>query len=118
MQKIMLTFATAGLLMLSGCATSTAPVKSEPAKAPATTEAPKQQLSDQAKQALAQAEADVKAAQEKKGLWTTAMDSLKKAREAAKKFDSAAVIKNAKEASEDAKLGIAQTQYPLTTISK
>ena len=82
MQKIMLTFATAGLLMLSGCATSTAPAKPEPAKAP-TAEAPKQQLSDQAKQALAQAEADVKAAQEKKGLWTTAMDSLKKAREAA-----------------------------------
>lgn len=117
MQKTMLTFAAAGLLMLTGCA-GTAPAKQEPVQAPAKAEAPKPQLSDEAKQALAQAEADVKAAQEKKALWTTAMDSLKKAREAAKKNDSAAVIKNAKEASDDAKLGIAQTRYPLTTISK
>lgn len=117
MQKIMLTFATASLLILSGCA-STPPAKPEAAKAPAKTEAPQAQLSDEAKQALAQAEADIKAAQEKKGLWTTTQDALKKAKEAAKKNDSAAVIKYAKEASEYAKLGIAQTQYPRTTISK
>jgi murein lipoprotein len=117
MQKIMFTFATAGLLMLTGCE-STMPTKPEAEKAPAKVEAPQAQLSDEAKKALAQAEADVKAAQEQKALWTTAQDALKNAKEAAKKNDSAAVIKNAKEASEHAKLGIAQTKYPLTTISK
>lgn len=117
MQKIMFTFATAGLLMLAGCA-STQPAKPEAAQAPAKVEAPKAQLSDEAKQALSQAEADVKTAQEKDALWTTARDALKHAKDAAKKNDSAAVIKYAKEASEHAKLGIAQTQYPPTTISK
>lgn len=117
MQKLMFTFAAAGLLILSGCE-STMPTKPEAPKAPVKAEAPQAQLSDEAKQALAQAEADVKAAQEKKALWTTAQDALKLAKEAAKKNDSAAVIKNAKQASEHAKLGIAQSQYPLTTISK
>lgn len=117
MQKNMFMFATAGLLMLAGCA-GTPPAKPEPEKAPAKVEAPKPQLTDEAKNALAQAEADVKAAQEKDGLWTTARDALKQAKEAAKKMDSAGVIKHAKEASEHAKLGIAQTQYPPTTLSK
>ncbi|PWB59071.1 MAG: hypothetical protein C3F18_01265 [Nitrosomonadales bacterium] len=117
MQKLMLMFAAAGLLVLSGCG-STMPTKPQAAKAPEKTEAPQAQLSDEAKQALAQAEADVKAAQEKKALWTTAQDALKQAKEAAKNNDSAAVINIAKQASEYAKLGIAQTQYPLTTISK
>lgn len=117
MQKTIFMFAAAGLLALAGC-TSTAPVKPEPEKAPAKVEAPKPQLTDEAKNALAQAEADVKAAQEKDALWTTARDALKQAKEAAKKMDSAAVIKNSKVASEHAKLGIAQTQYPQTTISK
>ncbi|MBU0593444.1 MAG: hypothetical protein ABIG70_05350 [Pseudomonadota bacterium] len=117
MQKIMFTFVTAGLLILAGCA-STTPAKPEAAKAPAQVEAPKTQLSDAAKQALAQAEADIKAAKEKDALWTTAADALKQAKEAAKKNDSAEVIKNAKEASDHAKLGIEQKKYPLTTISK
>lgn len=117
MQKIMLMFAAAGLLTLTGCE-STMPTKPDVVKAPAKAEAPQAQLSDEAKQALAQAEADVKAAREKKALWTTAQEALKQANEAAKKNDSAAVIKHAKKASEHAKLGIAQTQYPQTTISK
>ena len=117
MQKIMFTFVTAGLLALTGCA-STQPTQAEAPQAPAKAEAPQAQLSDAAKQALAQAEADVKAAKEKDALWTTAVDALKQAKEAAKKNDSAEVIKNAKEASDHAKLGIAQKQYPLTTISK
>jgi murein lipoprotein len=114
----MFMFAAAGLLILTGCE-STMPTKPDVAPAPVKkVEAPQAQLSDEAKQALAQAEADIKAAQEKKALWTTAQDALKQAKEAAKKNDSAAVIKHAKQASEHAKLGIAQTQYPLTTISK
>lgn len=115
MKKIMFTFAASTFLLLAGCQ-NTMPTKPDTAQAPAS--APQAQLSDAAKQALAQAEADVKAAQEKKGLWSTAQDALKQAKEAAKKDDSAAVIKHAKVASEHAKLGIAQTQYPLTTLSK
>lgn len=121
MQKIMI--AGAGLLLLAGCESSM-PVKSEaplpPAKAEAVSkaEAPKTQLSEDATKALAQAEADVKEAQAKKALWTTAMDALKHAKAAAEKHNSAEVIKYAKEASEHAKLGIEQTQYPPTTIVK
>lgn len=121
MQKIIVTFAAAGLLMLAGCESSmpTKPdVPQTPAKVEAKTEAPKAQLTEEANQALAQAEADVKAAQEKKALWTTAQEALKQAKEAAKKNDSAAVIQFSKKASEHARLGIAQTQYPATTIGK
>jgi len=120
MHKIMIALAGAGLLALAGCA-STTPVKAEAPQVPAKTEAaaaPKAQLTDEAKQALAKAEADIKSAQTKKALWTTAQDALKKAKTAAEENDSAAVIKHAKEASELAQLGIAQTQYPMTTISK
>lgn len=111
------------LLALAGCQGS-APVKPEAPQVPAKVEsapkaeAPKAQLSDEATQALAKAEADVKAAQAKKALWTVAQDALKQAKAAAEKHDSAAVIKHAKMASEYAQMGIAQTQYPLTTISK
>jgi len=118
MHKIMIALAGAGLLALAGCE-STMPVKAEAPQAPAKVEAaPKAQLTEEAKQALAKAEADIKEAQAKKALWTTAQDALKQAKAAAEANDSAAVIKHAKEASEFARLGIAQTQYPMTTISK
>lgn len=123
MSKIMIALLGSGLLMLAGCQGS-APVKSDVPQAAAKTEsapkaeAPKAQLSEEAKQALVQAEADVKAAQAKKALWTTAQDALKQAKAAAEKMDSAAVIKHAKVASEHAQLGIAQSQYPVTTITK
>lgn len=120
MHKIMIALTGAGLLALAGCE-STMPVKAQAPQAPAKVEAapaPKAQLTEEAKQALAKAEADIQAAQAKKALWTTAQDALKKAKAAAEANDSAAVIKHAKEASEFAQLGIAQTQYPMTTISK
>jgi len=118
MHKIMIALAGAGLLALAGCA-STMPEKAVAPQAVAKPqEAPKAQLTEEAKQALAQAEADIKAAQAKKALWTNAQDALKQAKAAAEKNDSAAVIKHAKEASEFARLGIEQTQYPVTTISK
>lgn len=71
-------------------------------------------LSDEAKQALSKAEADVKEAQSKKALWTTAQDALKKAKEAADKGDSAGVIAASKKASDQAHLGIKQLSYPPT----
>lgn len=122
MSKIMIALLGSGLLVLTGCQGS-APVKPDVPQAAVKTEsAPKAEtpkaLSEEAKQALAQAEADVKAAQAKKALWTTAQDALKQAKAAAEKMDSAAVIKHAKVASEHAQLGIAQSQYPVTTITK
>jgi len=70
-------------------------------------------ISQAAADALANAEADVKAAIAAKSLWTTADEALKRAREAAAKDDSAEVIKQSAIASEQARLGIEQTRYPL-----
>lgn len=119
MQKIMIALAGAGMLALTGCG-GNMPVKPEAPQAPAKVQAEekKAQLTEEAKQALAKAEADVKAAKAKNALWTTAQDALKKAKEAADKFDSTAVIHHANTASEHAQLGIAQSQLPPTTISK
>lgn len=72
-------------------------------------------LSDEAKQALSKAETDVKEAQAKDALWTTAQDALKKAKESAVKGDSAMVIKESHLASEHAQLGIKQLSYPPTS---
>ena len=108
MLKPMIAFAGASLLILSGCQGPSS-VKAE---APAAVEV-KQALSPEATQALAKAEADVKGAKAQKALWSTAADALKKAKEAAEKFDNATVIKQAKVASEHAQLGIEQTKYPL-----
>ncbi|MDD5241246.1 MAG: hypothetical protein PHG47_05915 [Sulfuricella sp.] len=94
-------------LLLGGCQGSGA-VKPEAV----TSEAAKPALSEEARQALAKAEADIKEARTKKALWTTAENSLKKAKEAATKADSAAVLKHAKAASEQARLGLAQLSYP------
>jgi uncharacterized iron-regulated protein len=98
-------------LMLGGCQGSGA-VKSEAVQA-VQAEAAKPALSEEAKQAVVKAEADIKEAKAKKALWTTAGDALKKAHEAAAKADSAATLKHAKAASEQAQLGIAQLSYPL-----
>lgn len=118
MHKIMIAITGAGLLALTGCA-SNMPPKSEVAQAPVKAEiAPKAQLTDEAKQALAKAEADIKAAQTQKALWVPAQNALKQAKVAAEANDSATVIKQANMASELAQLGIAQTKYPVTTISK
>ena len=110
MQKLLLALAGAGLIVLSGCQ-SGAGVKSEQS---ATAEASQAAISDDAKQALAKAKADVKEAQAKDALWNTAKGALKDAEAAAAKGDSATVIKEAKIASEQAQLGIKQLSYPLT----
>lgn len=109
MNKLFFSTLAVALLSLGGCqSTAVKPVESKPAQSTATG------LSAEAKQALAKAEADVKDAKSKNALWTTAQDALKQAKEAAEKNDSAAVIKASRTASEQARLGIAQTQYPPT----
>ena len=103
MQKHLLIAAVAGMLSLAGCQ-SAPPAPAKPA------------LNDEAQIALAWAESDVKTAQSQGALWTTAENALKAAKEAAAKGDSAAVVKNAKNASTFAKLGIEQKKLPLTTL--
>ena len=95
-------------LLLGGCQGSGA-VKPEATASAAT----KPAISEEARQALAKAEADIDEARARNALWTTAESALKKAQEAAAKADSAATLKHSKTASELARLGIAQLNYPL-----
>ena len=111
MSKVLIALTSVALLGLSGCADlyinkpgSTAPAK---AASSGTTS-----ISPEAAAALKQAQADVKMAKSKNALWTTANDSLKDAEEAAKKGDSAKVIKESGEASYHVRKGLAQLNYP------
>ena len=104
MQKSLLAAVAASLLTLSACQTTPPPV------------AAKAELNDEAKIALSWAEADVKDAAKAGSVWTTAEDALKAAKDAAAKIDNATVIKEAKKASAQAKLGAAQAKYPLVKI--
>ena len=116
MRNILIPLATLGFLLLGGCQGSGA-VKPDTAASPAAppaAEAAKPALSAEAQQALSKAEADVKEGKAQKSLWTTAEDALKKAHEAAAKGDSAATLKLSKTASEQARLGLEQKNYPLT----
>lgn len=108
MNKLIIALIGASVLAISGCAGTT-----QTASAPA---APT--LSGEAQAALTQAQADVAAAKKQKALWTNAESALKAAEEAAKTADSATVIKNAKKASDAAKMGIAQTSLPSTDTFK
>jgi hypothetical protein len=77
-------------------------------------EASVQSLSTDAAEALANAESNVNMAKKRSALWTTAVGALEKAREAAKKGDSASVISQSETASQQAFLGMAQLGYPST----
>lgn len=110
MRNFVIALAALGALLLGGCQGNGAAVKPG---AP-TAEAAKPALSDEARQALGKAETDVKEAKAQKALWTTAEAALKKAQEAAAKGDSAAVLKFSKTASEQARLGLEQKNYPST----
>lgn len=103
-KRILMALAAAGALTLAGCQTTP----------PAPTSAG---LSDEAKIALSWAESDVKDAKKVGMEWTTAADALKAAKEAAAKGDSATTIKQAKLASEHAKLGVGQHKYPHTPVN-
>ena len=111
MSKVLIALTSVALLGLSGCADlyinksgSAAPAK--------TAEAGKAGISAEAEAALKKAQADVKEAKAKNALWTTAADSLKDAEAAAKKGDSATVIKESSEASYHVRKGLAQLNYP------
>jgi hypothetical protein len=65
-----------------------------------------------ARLALTDAQSAVQAAESKKALWTTAADALKEAQAAFLKGDYQAANRAAQAALEQARLGIAQTQYP------
>lgn len=112
MNKIWTMLAASGLLAITGCAGSTNSTQ------PANLTAAPSSLSAEAQAALSEAEARVAAAKKQKALWTTAEKALKSAQEAAKTADNAAVIKNAKVASSEAALGIAQLKYPSTEAFK
>lgn len=114
MKKLLIALTGVSLLALGGCAgiTQTA----ETGKSPTQVAAPT--ISAEAQAALTQAEADVAAARKQKALWTTAESALKAAQDAAKAGDSAGVLKNAKTASDHAKMGIEQLKYPSTNPFK
>lgn len=108
LKQILIALTATSALTLAGC-------QSAPPAAP-TAQATVPALSDEAKAALAKAEADVKAANAKNALWTTADDALKAAKDAATQGDSAGTIKAAKTASDHAKMGMDQKAYPLMGI--
>ena len=96
---------------VSGCATVSQPesnAASPVASVPALTEA--------AANALKQAEADIKMAQSRFALWTTAEKAYKEALEAAKAGDNAKVIKAAATVSSQVNGGLAQLNYPSTEM--
>lgn len=103
MQKVWIALACATLLGISGCAEMDKKAAATPAKLV---------LSAEAKSALAAAQADVKAAQAKNALWTTAQDALKAAETAAAAGDSATVLKQTAIVQAHVKLGMAQLNYP------
>lgn len=115
MRNILIPLATFCIVLLGGGCQRSGTVKPDAPAAEAVKPAqPAPTLSEEAKQALAEAEADVKEAKAQKSLWTTAEDALKKAKDAAAKGDSAATLKFSKTASEQARLGLSQKSYPST----
>lgn len=112
MSKVLLALTSVALLGLSGCADmQTSQSEAMPAAAQAT-------ISPEAQAALSAARADVKEAKDKFALWTTAESALKSAEAAAGKGDSAAVIKDAKWASELSHKGLAQLNDPVLKIGE
>jgi murein lipoprotein len=108
MSKVLLALTSAALLGLSGCADM------QTSKAPA--EAAKPTISAEAQAALTKAQADVKMAISKNALWTTAKDNLKDAEEAAKKGDSATVLKESKLVSDHVAKAMVQLTYPMLKV--
>lgn len=113
MSKVLLALTSAALLGLSGCADL---YVNQPGGKPAAAAATTGGISADAQAALARAQADVKTAKSKNALWTTAAAALKAAEEAAKKGDSATVIKQSKLASDHVQKGLAQLNYPMLKV--
>ena len=111
MRHILTTLTAASVLALTGCANQPANTSSAPSAAPTQTQAPAQPaISAEARAALSSAQVAVKEAQAKYALWTTAESAIKTAEDAAKAGDSDAVIKNAKFAEQQARLGLEQAK--------
>ena len=108
MSKLLLALTSAALLGLSGCAGMESKTADKAAAAPA--------LSAEAQSALSAAQADVKDAKAKNILWTTADAALKAAEEAAKKGDSATVIKQSKLASDHVQKARVQMNYTVLKV--
>lgn len=75
-------------------------------------------LSPEAEAALPRAEVDVQAASDAFALWTTALEALKRAREAAVNGVSGTVLREASRASRHAMLGLQQKGYPFTELKR
>lgn len=114
MRHILISIITASFLLLCGCQSGGTAKPDSVAATPPAAEPAKPTLSEEARQALAKAEADIKEAKTQKALWTTAETALKKAQESAAQGDSAATLKFSRTASEQARLGLAQKTYPIT----
>ncbi|MFP5381691.1 MAG: hypothetical protein ACLGG4_05450 [Gammaproteobacteria bacterium] len=112
MSRILFALTSAVLIGLSGCASQPAPkAETKPAETKAA-EPAKPTLTPEAQAALAAAQADVKTAKSKNALWTTAEAALAAAEAAVEKGDSATVLKQARLASSQVKLGLEQLDYP------
>jgi murein lipoprotein len=113
MRHFLTTLTAASVLALTACANQPASTTSAPSAAAAQTQAPAQPaISAEAQAALTSAEVAVKDAKAKNALWTTAETAIKAAEEAAKTGDSEAVMKNAKTAEQQARLGLEQAKGP------
>jgi hypothetical protein len=115
MHKLFIALLATSAVLTSGCAT-TAKTAAAPAPAIVAAAAPvaAPTLSVDAQAALAEAKSYVAAAQAKNALWTKTTDALKAAEAAAKEVNDAAVIKNAKFATETAQVSIEQLSLPST----
>ena len=82
------------------------------ASAVGAAEPAKAEITPEAVAILETASADVKRAEAQRNLWTSVTAALDDAKRAAAAGDSAAVIRHAHAASEQAKLSIEQTRYP------
>jgi murein lipoprotein len=121
MTKVLLALTSAALLAMTGCASTDkaaadAAKSAEAAKQAVSDGAAKVALTAEAAAELVAAELDVKKARNTFSLWTTADSALKAAEEAAKKGDSATVLKQAKLAREHVRLALEQNNYPMIKI--
>lgn len=115
MHKLLIALLATSAVLVSGCATTQKAAAPAPAVAvvtPAPVAAPTLGIDAQA--ALAEAKSSVAAAKAKNALWTKTAEALKAAEAAAKDVNDAAVIKNAKFATETAQLSIDQLSFPTT----
>ena len=108
-------------LIAAGCATNEPSSGTEPGlqspqvspgEAAAARKAEQEQLGEEARAMLAQAETDVQRARAKRALWLKAWEDLLAARKAMEESDYAQAIVHAKGASELAQLGLEQLAYP------